>query len=255
MDKPTLVFLNAEDAAKVADQLYNCSISLEDNSILIFQKYDADAVDTAIGLAGVPLPLIPGARCPIPFPAGERECKDPNVPQIYVRCLSSYVAGVYHGMTIDATQDADSIMDDIKWMLSYSPASTEDFPAEEWAIHSYENFDGVSLSEYESIETVAALGQAIDEHGSAFALFYRYQTYDDISEAIEEFQDRFCGVYESAQDFVETQYEESGMLQKLEAIGFHYHYIDWDAIVRDMDGGDYLFLEARHGEVYVFLNY
>lgn len=250
----SLVFINLGDASKVAEQLYNCSISLEDNSILIFQKYDSFAVDTAIGLAGVPLPLIPGARCPIPFPAYERECRDHATPQIYVRCLASYNAGVYHGIAIDATQEASDIQDDINWMLSYSPANTEDFPAEEWAIHSYDNFEGIRLSEYESIETVAALGQAIAEHGRAFALFQRYYSYDDISEAIEEFQERFCGVYESALEFAQQQYEESGMIRKLEEIGFQYNYIDWDAIVRDMDGKGYLFLEVNSSEVHVFLN-
>lgn len=249
-----LIFINASDASKVAEQLYNCSISLDDNTILIFHSYDPQAVDTAIQLADVALPLVPGARCPLPFPKEERECKSESFPQIYVCCLSAYVAGIHHGMWIDAARDADEIQNDIEWMLSYSPA-TGDYPCEEWAIHAYENFEGIRINEYESIETVAALATAIEEHGRGFALFQNYYNYDTVEEALTEFQERFCGVYESSEDFAYKQWDQDGTLSRLAEIGVNENFINWDAVVTDYESsGDYLFLEAGRDVVYVFYN-
>jgi antirestriction protein len=81
-------------------------------------------------------------------------------PRIYVACLASYNAGILYGKWIDADQDADAIHEAVKAMLASSPQ--ED--AEEWAIHDYEGFYGVKLSEWESFEKVAELATFIEEH-------------------------------------------------------------------------------------------
>lgn len=67
--------------------------------------------------------------------------------KIYVACLAAYNNGILHGRWIDATQGEDHIWDGIKAMLDESPIPG----AEEHAIHDYEGFEGVSLSEYESV--------------------------------------------------------------------------------------------------------
>jgi hypothetical protein len=48
MYEKKLIFINPTDANKVAEQLYHCSIALDNNSIVIFHNYDSIAVDTAI---------------------------------------------------------------------------------------------------------------------------------------------------------------------------------------------------------------
>jgi len=251
MTERSLVFKTEEDAFNVAEQLHNCTLK---HNEVIFHQYDDRAVMTAVNLANASISLIPGSRCRLPFPKHERECTDVGVPQIYVRCLSAYNAGCLHGMSIDATQDAEEIKDDIKWMLSYSPvADTE--PCEEWAIHSYDFFEGIALSECESIKNVAALGQAILDHGKSFAEFQGYFNYDDVAQAVEEFTDRFMGVYKSEEDFAYEQLEQDGTLDRLEKIGFSENYINWDAIVNDMEcGGGYLFIRTGFEEVHVFGN-
>lgn len=83
-------------------------------------------------------------------------------PRIYVACLAAYNSGYLHGAWIDADQDADEIRDGIAAMLARSPV--ED--AEEYAIHDYEGFEGVSISEYAGIDTVARMGAFIAEHGA-----------------------------------------------------------------------------------------
>lgn len=251
MIERSLVFSTEQDAFKVAELLHNCSIK---GTEVIFHNYDEPAVMTAVNLADASITLIPGSQCRLPFPQHERECRDVGVPQIYVRCLSAYNNGCLHGMSIDATQDAEEIMDDIKWMLSYSPvADTE--PCEEWAIHSYEYFEGISISESESIENVAALGQAILEYGESFATFQGYFNYDDVAQAVEEFTDKYMGVYKSSEDFAYEQLDQDGTLNRLQEIGFNESYINWDAIVNDMEcGGSYLFFRTGFEEVHVFRN-
>lgn len=77
-----------------------------------------------------------------------------ETPRIYAACLASYNAGSLHGEWIDAT-DADEIREGIENMLSESRQPI----AEEWAIHDYENFGGLRLSEYADLDKVAELGR------------------------------------------------------------------------------------------------
>lgn len=72
-------------------------------------------------------------------------------PKIYVACLAAYNNGILHGEWIDANQEADAIRDDIAAMLKASPITD----AEEWAIHDYEDFEGVRIEEYSGIDEVA----------------------------------------------------------------------------------------------------
>jgi len=81
--------------------------------------------------------------------------------RIYVACLASYNNGVLHGEWIDAAQGVDGIWKEVSQMLLKSPAEY----AEEWAIHDYDGFEGIHLSEYASFETVAEYAAFIEEHG------------------------------------------------------------------------------------------
>jgi antirestriction protein len=81
--------------------------------------------------------------------------------RIYVACLAACNNGILHGRWINADQDADDIRSEIAAMLKASPI--ED--AEEYAIHDYEGFEGVSLSEYHGIDEVSAMAAFIAEHG------------------------------------------------------------------------------------------
>src|SRR3546814_11380124 len=82
-------------------------------------------------------------------------------PRIYVACLAAYNNGYLHGSWIDAEQDAWAIYDDVKAMLAASPIAE----AEEWAIHDYEGFGNVRISEYAGFAYVSELAAFIAEHG------------------------------------------------------------------------------------------
>lgn len=190
--------------------------------------------------------------CLLPFPKSERECFCSNTPLIYVTCLAAYNNGYHHGIYIDAARDADEIQEDINWMLSWSPVRNIE-ECEEWAIHDYENFEGIRLDEYENIETVSGLALALLEHGKAFTLFYENDYFDEISEAIERFEESYYGEYKSEEDFAYDFIEQCGWLDEKHPL---YHYIDYERYARDLNlGGDFYYLNAGCEEVHVFANY
>lgn len=166
-------------------------------------------------------------------------------PRIYVACLAAYNNGDLHGAWIDADQDADEIRDEIAAMLARSPI--ED--AEEYAIHDYEGFEGVSISEYAGIDTVARMAAFIAEHGALGAGLLE-QFSGDMDQAESTLQDCYQGRFASLADYMEELTAESVTIP--EALRY---YVDWDAMSRDAEmGGDLFTIETTHGEVHVFSN-
>lgn len=172
--------------------------------------------------------------------------------KIYVACLAAYNSGFLHGLWINATQDPEAIRDDLQFMLSLSPVSHSQV-CEEWAIHDFEGFEGITLHEYESIERVWALAQAIEEHGKPFALYFDYLGLYDVDRARENFQDNYHGCFKSAEDYAYNFFEETGQLEKIELAGLNSFYIDWTQIAHDWEyAGDILFLKESYDMIHVF---
>ena len=164
-------------------------------------------------------------------------------PRIYVACLAAYNNGFLHGAWIDADQDADQIRDEIAAMLARSPV--ED--AEEYAIHDYEGFEGVSISEYAGIESVARMAAFIAEHGKLGAGLLE-QFGGDMDQAESAFEDCYHGQFASLADYMEELTTESVTIPE----ALHY-YVDWEGMARDADmSGDLFTIETAHGEVHVF---
>ncbi|WP_087925467.1 antirestriction protein ArdA [Streptomyces albireticuli] len=107
--------------------------------------------------------------------------------QIYVACLASYNNGILHGEWIDATQDPDSIHHAIHLMLESSPMSD----AEEFAIHDYDDFGGIRLGEYESIEDLHLIALALDDFPAAVVAHFHGQV--DVEDLYETCQDQYIG--------------------------------------------------------------
>lgn len=174
--------------------------------------------------------------------AAETAPADPDHPRIYVACLAAYNNGYLHGAWIPAI-NPDEIIGQVRAMLAESPVSG----AEEWAIHDYEGFEGASLSEYASFETVCALAEFISEHGRLGAKVYGYFG-NDLDEAVAAFED-YAGEYRSAADFAEELVRESGtdIPSSLD------YYIDWQAYARDMAlNGEILVFQMGFDEVHIF---
>ncbi|MFP4410983.1 antirestriction protein ArdA [Coleofasciculus sp.] len=168
-----------------------------------------------------------------------------QTPRIYVACLAAYNNGKLHGTWIDCDQDAEDIWAEIEQMLKTSPEPD----AEEWAIHDYEGWQGISIDESTHPEKIAELAELLEKYGTAFAKYYEYHS--DYASA-EDFQEHYVGEYESEEDFVYAQWEESGQLKQLEDSGIPESYINWKAIARDWFIDSYYSIEAGYQEVHVF---
>lgn len=172
-----------------------------------------------------------------------------ETPRIYVASLADYNAGRLHGCWIDADQTAEAIRDEIACMLK---ASKEPI-AEEWAIHDYENFGDLGLSEYASIDHVAEVAYQISEHGPVFGSLVAYLGgISSVEEAVRYMEEGYRGEFDSLTDYAEELIGEcySDSLSSLpEFIRYH---IDYEGIARDMElGGDVFTLECE-GRVHVF---
>jgi antirestriction protein len=163
-------------------------------------------------------------------------------PRIYVACLAAYNNGQLHGTWIDADQSADAIHEEIRATLAASPIPG----AEEWAIHDYEDFGGIDLSEYEGIDRVAEIAALLVEHGDAFAAWYSYDPYAEAS----DFQDAYRGEYDSEEAYAEELVDDTGMLAEVPE-NLRY-YFDYERFARDLFMSGMRSVRSGHGTIYVF---
>jgi antirestriction protein len=182
---------------------------------------------------------------------GGAEREPQLVPRIYAASLSDYNAGRLHGAWLDATGDADELAAGVQAMLASSPTPG----AEEWAIHDYEGFGPARLDEYESLETVTALGRGIAEHGPAFAHWAALVGTGESDEP-EHFEDAYLGHFDSLEAYAEELFDDLGYTQLIDdVIPEHlqaYVRLDVEAFARDLElSGDVTSSEGDGG-VYVF---
>jgi antirestriction protein len=164
-------------------------------------------------------------------------------PRIYVACLAAYNNGDLHGAWIDADQDTAAIRAEITAMLASSPVEG----AEEFAIHDYEGFEGVGISEYADIDSVARIAAFIAEHGKLGAGVLE-QFSSSIDEAETAMRDCYLG------QFTSLAMEEltTGCVTIPEPLRY---YIDWEAMARDAElNGDVFTVKTAFDEVHVFSN-
>ena len=170
-------------------------------------------------------------------------------PRIYVASLADYNSGRLHGRWIDADQPAEAIREQIGQML----AESQEPIAEEWAIHDYDNFAGLSLSEYEDLDKVAEVAFLITQHGSLFAELASYfGGTSGIDDARRYMEEGYRGAWDSLEDYATELTEEcyGDVLKGLP--DFIRYHIDWEGIARDMElSGDVITFEID-GKTHVF---
>jgi antirestriction protein len=170
-------------------------------------------------------------------------------PRIYVADLAAYNAGTLHGTWIDAAQSPEEIHAEIQAMLAESPEPI----AEEWAIHDYEGFGELRLSEYESIESVSRLAELIEKHGEVFtSVVSHFGNLSDLDAAeramTEHYRGSFRNLAEYAEEVARDQYGE-------DALGPYANYIDWEQVGEDDERNGTIFtVETSDGMLHVFWN-
>ena len=165
--------------------------------------------------------------------------------QIYVACLAAYNNGILHGEWIDATQSFGEMKDAVKSMLVASPI--ED--AEEYAIHDHEGFEGCSIGEFSSLETVHEFASFIEEHGEiAHDLLAHFSGCTE--EASKALEDSYLGEYDSVEDYARELTESCYTIpNNLE------FYIDYEAMARDMEMSGDIFTIGSGNGIAVFCNH
>lgn len=161
--------------------------------------------------------------------------------RIYVACLAAYNNGTLHGAWINANQDAWEIWNEVSAMLNASPIEE----AEEWAIHDYEGFQGITISEWEGFERVSDIAAFIAEHGELGGKLIAY--FGSLQDAQSAIGDQYAGEYRSTADFVQEMTEQGTEIPK----SLQY-YIDWNAMARDWEINDILTIETGFENVHVF---
>ncbi|MEU4194855.1 antirestriction protein ArdA [Kribbella sp. NPDC026611] len=185
--------------------------------------------------------------------AGETERR--TNPRIYVRSLVDYTEGHDIGDWIDASQDLEDIHADIRNILSRSlHAHWTGQPAEEWAIHDQDGFGQITLSEYESLDVVCALGKGITEHGLAFAAWGEINDERDVY-TLARFSEAYLGEYENREAYADHIVDELNGEEELAKLPEWLRdivRIDYEHMVHEMEtSGDVRFAD-HPGGVWVF---
>lgn len=178
-----------------------------------------------------------------------------QTPRIYCACLSAYNNGKLYGRWIDCDQDADDIWIEINEMLAASPEPD----AEEWAVHDFEGWHGLTISEYPDVEEICTWAELIVEHGAAIAKFIGWAKDVGITADADEFQARYCGHWESSQKFalesdeIEEHYQYKELSQKYPVWA---NCIDWEHFANELELMDaYQYIDAKPSKeygIYVF---
>lgn len=181
------------------------------------------------------------------------ECKERReagtTPRIYVASLGDYNAGRLHGRWIDADQPVGSIHEQIAQMLAESCEPV----AEEWAIHDYENFGSLRLSECEDLGHVAQVAQSMVEHGPLFAeLVGHFGGTSGVEEATRYLEEGYCGAFDSLADYVQELVEDCYADALRDLPDFIKYHIDYEGIGRDLELGGDVFTVECGGRVHVF---
>jgi len=182
-------------------------------------------------------------------PCTKRNHPTNHTPRIYVASLSDYNAGRLHGCWMDANQPVEDIRGEIARML----AQSSEPPAEEWAIHDYENFGTLRLSEFEDLERLAEIAGLMDEHGLLFAeLVSHIGDTSNVDEARRCMEEAYRGAFDSLADYAGDFIEECYSEQLKDLPDFIRHHIDYDGIGRDLELGGDIFTVNHDGQLHVF---
>jgi antirestriction protein len=172
-------------------------------------------------------------------------------PRIYVASLADYNAGRLHGVWLDAAQEVEDLHLRIGNML----AQSKEARAEEWAIHDFEDFNGLHLGEWEDLGHVSRVAKGIQEHGLAYAHWATMVSEDD---ELDKFGDSYLGHWPSLTAYAENILEDLGLDETVtQAVPENlrpYVKLDAEGFGRDLQLGGDISIVEEDGGVYVFAN-
>jgi antirestriction protein len=194
-----------------------------------------------------------------------------TTPKVWIGCLASYNAGRLIGEWTEAN-DLDEMLDTQKQVAEQAIAAAKE--AGEWPVYFTEPEEffladnegfGDAIGEYTPLERVAELAEAIEEHGDAFLAFLRIRDdvdSDDVAEIVSDFENRFCGEFESMRDYAYDFVDQcgwggfesmidrpSGPYGQTERVGLSELPLDWDQIASELE------MDHTEQDGYIFRSY
>jgi antirestriction protein len=150
----------------------------------------------------------------------------PLTPEIYVICLAAHRAGHEYGFWIDATQDPDEMLDEIKAMLTKSPVSN----SEEWEIQDIQDFGDVEISKAEDLDLVQEKALFVEKYGEVgAAVLANHGKVEYAQEIVDNcYYDKFRTKEEFSVHELEKRYDGDPAYEALRA------YIDIDMYCSDL---------------------
>lgn len=161
--------------------------------------------------------------------------------RIYVACLASYNNGILYGRWVSAENGLEHIQAEVRAMLETSLIEN----AEEYAIHDYDGFERISLSEYTGTEQVVEYADFIEEQGVLGGRLYEH--FGNLEDAVKALNDHYAGEFESVSDFVEQITDENTTIPHSLT-----YYIDYEKMARDLEVNDIIAIETGFEQVHIF---
>ncbi|WP_375431020.1 antirestriction protein ArdA [uncultured Friedmanniella sp.] len=191
-------------------------------------------------------------------PGANPEHAEYEHPEIWIGSLADYNNGDLHGDWMDAARKPEEIHADIQRILASGPAARRGETPEEWGIFDHQGFGPLQLGEYERIEEVSRLAQAIATHGPAFAVFANDRVCDSEEATVERFRESYLGRYDSVVDYARQLASDLGFddaLDELRRDVRSYAKIDYELFAHDLQfGGDIIYAHSDEGGIYIFRN-
>lgn len=149
--------------------------------------------------------------------------------RLYIACLASYSNGQPYGDWIDASTNAEEMLEKIKRVLEDSPAPN----AEKWAIHDTEGFEPYDRTGEESLEEIAKIVEGCEEYGKPFLMYMNDRGYD-AEESIEPMENgAYLGCYKDLESYAYEYCKNTGIFDSIPRD--LRHYFDCAAFGNDMD--------------------
>jgi len=169
-------------------------------------------------------------------------------PKAWIGCLAAYNSGRLHGAWVDLDCEI-TFEDELREIVRTSPAEDSE---ELWVM----DHEGIPLSGECSPSEALRLGLLVEEVCNDRGLPIEVLSYvldcirgeptaSDVGDYID---DKYHGQYESEEEFVIQDHEDSGTMPA----GEFAPYIDWGAMARDWFSGEFYSVDLSGGEIAVF---
>jgi antirestriction protein len=165
-------------------------------------------------------------------------------PSIYVASLASYNNSILHGVWIELSgKTEEEVWEEIQSMLAACPEF-----GEEHAIHDFEGFGEIRISEHASISSVVRIAELLETHGEAFAVAYK--NFEDVDQAEEAVKVNYQGCHKSLSEWAEDFAAETGLLSSVPEI--LRGYFDFERYARETEVGGTIWSANGSEGVHVF---